>query len=78
MTTLIVLDALEEGEWYAYGLRRAVHDRTHGLFTFSEGALYPLLHALRDQRLVSVERNAPTAENVQLLCARCRGRQSPN
>ena len=26
----------------------------------------------------SLRGNAPTAENVQLLCARCRGRQSPN
>jgi PadR family transcriptional regulator PadR len=56
LTTLIVLDALEEGAWYAYGLRLAVHDRTHGLFSFSEGALYPLLHALRARRLVTVQR----------------------
>jgi DNA-binding PadR family transcriptional regulator len=56
LTTLIVLDALEEGEWYAYGLRHAVHDRTKGLFSFSEGALYPLLHALRARCLVTVQR----------------------
>jgi DNA-binding PadR family transcriptional regulator len=54
LTTLIVLDALEEGAWYAYGLRRAVHERTRGLFQFSEGALYPLLHTLRARGLVSV------------------------
>lgn len=58
MTTLIVLDALEEGAWYAYGLRRAVHERTQGLFSLSEGALYPLLHALRARRWVSVQRRA--------------------
>ena len=56
LTALIVLDALEAGAWYAYGLRRAVHDQTHGLFSFSEGALYPLLHALRTRRLVAVQR----------------------
>ena len=56
LTSLIVLDALEEGEWYAYGLRRAVHDRPQRLFSFSEGALYPLLHALLARRLVTVQR----------------------
>jgi DNA-binding PadR family transcriptional regulator len=56
LTTLIVLDALEEGVWYAYGPRRAVHDRTKGQFSFSEGALYPLLHALRARGMVTVQR----------------------
>lgn len=55
LTTLIVLDALEEGACYAYGLRCAVHERTHGLFLFSEGALYPLLHTLRMRDLASVQ-----------------------
>jgi DNA-binding PadR family transcriptional regulator len=56
LTTLIVLDALEEGELYGYGLRREVHERTKGLFTFSEGALYPLLHSLKARRLVTAQR----------------------
>jgi len=64
LTTLIVLDALEEGAWYAYGLRRAVHERTQGLFSLSEGALYPLLHALRARRWVSVQRRAVRGRGV--------------
>ena len=49
VTTLIVLSALEHGELYGYGLRRHVFERTRGRFSFSEGALYPLLHRLRRQ-----------------------------
>ncbi len=56
LTTLIVLDALEEGELYGYGLRREVQQRTKGLFSFSEGALYPLLHSLKARRLVTAQR----------------------
>ena len=56
LTTLVVLDALEEGELYGYGLRREVHERTKGLFSFSEGALYPLLHSLQARRLVTARR----------------------
>lgn len=56
LTTLIVLDALEEGEQYGYGLRREVWARTKGWFSFSEGALYPLLHSLRARRLITGQR----------------------
>ena len=47
VTTLIVLDALEKGPLYGYGLRREVHEHTKGSLQFSEGALYPLLHSLQ-------------------------------
>jgi PadR family transcriptional regulator PadR len=47
LTTLVVLNALEKGELYGYGLRRHAFERTRGKFGFSEGALYPLLHGLR-------------------------------
>ena len=53
LTTLIVLDALEKDKLYGYGLRREVQERSKGLFSFSEGALYPLLHSLAARRLVT-------------------------
>ncbi len=56
VTTLIVLDALEDGELYGYGLRREVFERTKGIFGFSEGALYPLLHSLERKGLVKASR----------------------
>jgi PadR family transcriptional regulator, regulatory protein PadR len=56
LTTLIVLDALEEGEQYGYGLRREVWAQTKGLFSFSEGALYPLLHSLQAKHLITGQR----------------------
>jgi PadR family transcriptional regulator PadR len=55
LTTLIVLDALKDGELYGYGLRREAFERTKGVFGFSEGALYPLLHSLEGKRLVKTQ-----------------------
>ena len=52
-TRLAVLHALESGPVYAYGLRRATRDKTAGIFDFNEGVLYPLLHSLEQDRLVS-------------------------
>ena len=56
VTTLIVLDALDKGTLYGYGLRREVHERTKGTFQFSEGALYPLLHSLERKGWVKASR----------------------
>ena len=56
VTTLIVLDALDKGTLYGYGLRREVHKRTKGTFQFSEGALYPLLHSLERKGWVKARR----------------------
>ena len=56
VTTLIVLDALEKGPLYGYGLRREVHEHTKGSLQFSEGALYPLLHTLEHKRWVKESR----------------------
>ena len=52
VTTLVVLDALEDSEQYGYGLRREVVHCTRGAFDISEGALYPLLHSLQKRGLV--------------------------
>ncbi|MGD0016552.1 MAG: PadR family transcriptional regulator [Verrucomicrobiia bacterium] len=56
VTTLIVLNALEDGELYGYGLRREAFERTKGVFGFSEGALYPLLHSLECKEWVKASR----------------------
>ena len=74
LTTLIVLDALEEGAWYAYGLRHAIHDRTGGLFSFSEGALYPLLHTLQARGLVSVQRRKTRGRDRLYYALTAKGR----
>ncbi|MGD0061145.1 MAG: PadR family transcriptional regulator [Verrucomicrobiia bacterium] len=56
VTTLVILDALEHGPRYAYGLRQQASKRTRGAFQFSEGALYPLLHSLQRKRWVNATR----------------------
>ncbi len=56
VTTLVILDALEHGPRYAYGLRKHAYQRTRGAFQFSEGALYPLLHSLERKRWVKSTR----------------------
>ena len=76
LTTLIVLDALAQGELYGYGLRREVQERTKGLFSFTEGALYPLLHSLAARRLVTAHWRVVSGRKRAYYAITRKGRQA--
>jgi PadR family transcriptional regulator, regulatory protein PadR len=45
-TPLLLLALLQEGPTYGYQIILDVRERTQGLYTLKEGALYPALHKL--------------------------------
>ncbi len=49
----IVLALLGERPMYGYEIVKAVNDRTNGALQWKEGTLYPLLHKLQGQRLIT-------------------------
>jgi PadR family transcriptional regulator PadR len=52
---LLALSLLATKDRYGYDLIKSMEDRSDGAFRFSEGTLYPVLHALeREGRLTSV------------------------
>src|SRR5437016_3822313 len=56
-TAWIVLVILEQrGELYGYGLRRAVFERSKGLFPIQEGPLYRMLGRMQRARWVTSRR----------------------
>ena len=50
---LLVLTALEAGPGHGYSIIRAIRDRSDGEFELLEGSLYPALHRLERDRLVT-------------------------
>ncbi|MFT3887629.1 MAG: helix-turn-helix transcriptional regulator [Arachnia sp.] len=50
---MLVLQLTSEGDTYGYELIKAISARSGGTFTFSEGTLYPVLHALERDGLVA-------------------------
>jgi len=50
---LLVLTALAAGPGHGYSIIRAIRDRSDGEFELLEGSLYPALHRLERERLVS-------------------------
>jgi DNA-binding PadR family transcriptional regulator len=50
---LLVLTALSAGPGHGYSIIRAIRDRSDGEFELLEGSLYPALHRLERNRLVT-------------------------
>jgi PadR family transcriptional regulator, regulatory protein PadR len=50
---LLVLTVLEADPAHGYSIIRAIRDRSDGEFELLEGSLYPVLHRLERERLVT-------------------------
>jgi len=50
---LLVLTALKSGRGHGYSIIRAIRERSGGEFELLEGSLYPVLHRLERNRLVT-------------------------
>jgi PadR family transcriptional regulator PadR len=56
---LIVLDVLRDGPAYAYGLVKRIAAQSKYVVQWREGTLYPVLHHLQAQGLVTSEWKGP-------------------
>ena len=51
--TLMVLSVLEKQDLYGYQMIRYLEGLSYGVFQFNEGTLYPVLHALEKDGMVT-------------------------
>ena len=56
---LIVLDVLREGPNYGYGIRKRIFKRSKGTWNWQDGTIYPVLHQLEKQGLVTGQWRGP-------------------
>lgn len=52
-TTLLILSLLQDGDKYGYEMVLELARKSDDTFTLKEGTLYPLLHSLEKERLVT-------------------------
>jgi DNA-binding PadR family transcriptional regulator len=52
-TKPIMLSLLQEGESYGYAIIQRIHDLSGGALELSDGTLYPVLHRMEDEGLIS-------------------------
>ncbi|NHN30226.1 PadR family transcriptional regulator [Paenibacillus agricola] len=51
-TVMLILKLLEQKEMYGYEMTKEIESHSNGIFSFKEGTLYPILHALEAEAMV--------------------------
>ncbi|MBO6574286.1 MAG: helix-turn-helix transcriptional regulator [Rhodothermales bacterium] len=70
----ILLSILSRGESYGYAILQRVHDLSDGQLAWKDGTLYPVLHRLCDERLITYEwRKAETGRRRKYYAITPRG-----
>ncbi len=54
-TPMLILSVLSNGKMYGYQIMRELEERSEGYFTMTAALLYPALHQLEQDKLVSAE-----------------------
>jgi PadR family transcriptional regulator PadR len=54
-TTLLVLLALSHGEMHGYEISKFIDTKSRGFFRMPFGSLYPVLHRLEEEKLISAK-----------------------
>lgn len=52
-TVILILKLLDEKSMYGYEMIKAIEKKSEGIFSFKEGTLYPILHTLEQNGLVT-------------------------
>ena len=60
--TTLVLSVLKDGARHGYDIAREVERRSENTLTFKHGTLYPVLHALEKEGLITSEWERPDGE----------------
>ncbi len=65
----LVLSALTEGPQHGYAIAQGINKRTNNSLKFKQGTLYPVLHALERDGLVSGQWRHEAGERPRLVYA---------
>lgn len=75
-TLMLVLSLLTDGDKYGYEMVETLAKRSDDTFLLKEGTLYPLLHAMEKERLVtSYVKSGPTGRERKYYHLTTSGRQ---
>ena len=51
-TSILILSVLSNEEMYGYKIIQALKERSDNVFEFKQGTLYPMLHALENEKAI--------------------------
>jgi DNA-binding PadR family transcriptional regulator len=75
-TTMLLLKLLEEQDLYGYQMIERLEERSNNVFALKAGTLYPLLHNMEEQGLLtSYEQTAETGRKRKYYSITKKGRE---
>lgn len=66
-TTLLVLSALSNGEMHGYEISKFIDAKSGGFFRMPFGSLYPVLHKLEEDKLISAKWDSSGSEKPKKI-----------
>ena len=75
-TVLMLLALLEEKDCYGYEIIKELKERSDSTFEFKEGTLYPILHSLEEEGLISSYWDDTTGKKRKYYAITTKGKKS--
>ena len=75
-TTLLVLNLLKEENMYGYEMIKRLKEKSENVFELKEGTLYPILHSLEENDLITSYWDNTTGKNRKYYAITKKGKNT--
>ena len=75
-TTMLVLDLLKNQNMYGYEMIKKLKEKSENVFELKEGTLYPILHSLEEEGLISSYWDDTTGKKRKYYAITIKGKKS--
>lgn len=75
-TTMLILEMLNNENMYGYQLIKKLSEKSNNVFELKEGTLYPILHSLEENRLITSYWDETTAKKRKYYSITQKGKKS--
>ena len=75
-TDLLVLTLIEKEPMYGYQMIKKLKEKSNNVFEFKEGTLYPILHSLEEEGLISSYWDDTTGKKRKYYAITTKGKKS--
>ena len=75
-TTMLVLDLLKNQNMYGYEMIKKLKEKSENVFELKEGTLYPILHALEEEELITSYWDDTTGKKRKYYAITTKGKKS--
>ena len=75
-TKMLILEMVKDENMYGYQMIKKLKEKSNNVFEFKEGTLYPILHSLEEEGLISSYWDETTAKKRKYYAITTKGKKS--